>query len=223
LPDLLLPAVWAAYIGDATNRLDVAASASKASTALLALAPLCGKQVQPLTGAAKAISEILNPKGLEAFSRLQRRSEHASCDLWQLLWREGAAAWEDCVKQSFAAGMSLDLEEATVKYQVKLEAANRHQQQLVEHQWNAASHGKKHNLCYHWRSILSNCYNNPKPLACNIQLCCIKRPIGCLHTHNNCLHLHPSYLHSWCMSTRFLWHLAGTYAFQLTAWELLSA
>jgi hypothetical protein len=80
--------------------------------------------VQPLTGAAKAISEILDPKGLEAFSRLQRRSEHASCDVWQLLWREGAAAWEDCVKQSFAAGMSLDLEEATIKYQVKLEAAN---------------------------------------------------------------------------------------------------
>jgi hypothetical protein len=118
LPDLLLPTVWAAYIGDATDRLDVAASASKASTAFLALAPLCGKQVQPVTGAAKAISEILDPKGLDAFNRLQRRSEHALCDFWQLLWGKDAAAWENCIKQSFAAGMSLDLEEATVKYQV---------------------------------------------------------------------------------------------------------
>ena len=124
--------MWAAYIGDATDRLDVAASAGKASTALLALAPLCGKQVQPPTGAAKAISEILDPKGLDAFNRLQRRSEHASCDLWQLLWREGAAAWEDCVKQSFAAGMSLDLEEATVKYQVKLEEFQRTNETLKQ-------------------------------------------------------------------------------------------
>jgi hypothetical protein len=223
LPDLLLPTVWAAYIGDATDRLDVAASASKASTALLALAPLCGKQVQPLTGAAKAISEILDPKGLESLSRLQRRSEHASCDVWQLLWGKGAAAWEDCVKQSFAAGMSLDLDEATVKYQVKLEAANGHQQQLIEHQWNAASHCERHNLITTGEAFCQTAIITPKPLACNIQLCCIKRPIGCLHTHNNCLHLHPSYLHSWCMSTRFLWHLAGTYASQLTAWGLLSA
>jgi hypothetical protein len=86
LPDLLLPTVWAAYIGDATDRLDVAASASKVSVTLIALAPLCGKHVQPVTRAAKAISEILDPKGLEAFNRLQRRSEHAFCDLWQLLW-----------------------------------------------------------------------------------------------------------------------------------------
>ena len=93
--------MWAAYIGDATDRLDVAASASKVSTAFLALAPLYGKQVQPVTGAAKAISEIMDPKGLDAFNRLQRRSQHASCDFWQLLWGKDAAAWENCIKQSF--------------------------------------------------------------------------------------------------------------------------
>jgi hypothetical protein len=61
---------------------------------------------------------------LEALNRLQRRLEHASCDVWRLLWGKDAAAWEGCVKQSFAAGMSLDLEEATGKYQVKIEAPN---------------------------------------------------------------------------------------------------
>jgi len=178
LPDLLLPTVWAAYIGDATDRLDVAASAGKASTALLALAPLCGKQVQPVTGAAKAISEILDPKGLDAFNRLQRRSQHASCDFWQLLWGKDAAAWENCIKQSFAAGMSLDLEEATVKYQVKLEAATGHQQQLVEHQWNAARHCKKQSLCYHCQSILSNCNNHPKPFCLQHTAVLYRRPIS---------------------------------------------
>jgi hypothetical protein len=131
--------VWATYIGDATDRLDVAASASKVSVAFLALAPVCDKHVQPVTGAAKAIAEILDPRGLEAFNRMQRLLEHVSCDLWQLMWRGDVAAWENCVKQSFAAGMSLDLEEATVKYQVKIDAANGHQQKLVEHQWNAGS------------------------------------------------------------------------------------
>jgi len=120
LPHLLLPAVWTAYIGDATDRLDVAASASKASTAFFAFAPLCDRRVQPVTGAAKAINEVLDSKGLEAFHRLQQRARHASCSCWQLLWGEGAAAWEDCIKQSFAAGMSLQLEEATLKHQVML-------------------------------------------------------------------------------------------------------
>lgn len=98
------------------GRLGVATSASKVSTAFIALAPLHGKQVQPVTGAAKAVHEILDPKGLEVFNGLQRRCKHASCDFWQLLWGEDAAAWQDCIKESFAAGMSLELEEATVKY-----------------------------------------------------------------------------------------------------------
>uniref|UniRef100_A0A383WNJ3 Uncharacterized protein n=1 Tax=Tetradesmus obliquus TaxID=3088 RepID=A0A383WNJ3_TETOB len=89
----------------------------KVSTTFFALAPFCSRQVQPVTGAAKAISEILDAKGLEAFHRLHQRAQHASCDFWHLLWGEGAAAWEVCIKQSFAAGMSLGLEEATVKYQ----------------------------------------------------------------------------------------------------------
>ena len=215
--------MWAAYIGDATDRLDVAASASKVSTAFLALAPLCGKQVQPVTGAAKAISEILDPKGLVAFNRLQRRLQHASCDFWQLLWGKDAAAWENCIKQSFAAGMSLDLEEATVKYQVKLEAATGHQQHLVEHQWNAARHCKKQSLCYHWQSILSNCSNHSKPFACSIQLCCIEDQLVADIYTTDCLHLLHSCLHSWCTSIRSLCNLAATYASQLTAWDLLSA
>jgi hypothetical protein len=62
--------------------------------------------------------DILDPKGLEAFHRLHHRTQHALCDIWQLLWGQGAAAWEACIKQSFAAGMSLNLEEATAKHRV---------------------------------------------------------------------------------------------------------
>ena len=103
-------------------------SAGKVSTTFFALAPFCSRQVQPVTGAAKAISEILDAKGLEAFHRLHQRAQHASCDFWHLLWGEGAAAWEVCIKQSFAAGMSLGLEEATVKYQVLYnKSSNQHQ------------------------------------------------------------------------------------------------
>lgn len=55
---------------------------------------------------------------MEAFHRLHQCAQHALCDFWQLLWVQGAAAWEACIKPSFAADISLGLEEATVKYQV---------------------------------------------------------------------------------------------------------
>lgn len=66
--------------------------------------------------AAKAVNDILDPKGLEALHRLHQRAQHASCDWQLLLWWQGAAALEDCIKQSFAAGMSLNLEQAKVKH-----------------------------------------------------------------------------------------------------------
>jgi hypothetical protein len=96
LPHLLLHEVWTAFIGDPTDRLDATTSKAR-SAAFFALAPLCSRQVQPVTGAAKAISEILDPKGLEAFPGLHQRAQHASCDFWHLLWGQGAAAWEACM------------------------------------------------------------------------------------------------------------------------------
>jgi hypothetical protein len=75
------------------GRLDVAASANKVSTAFIALAPLHGKQAQPVTGATKAVHEILDPKGLEVFNGLQRRCKHASYDFWQLLWVKPFTSW----------------------------------------------------------------------------------------------------------------------------------
>ena len=165
------------------GRLGVATSASKVSTAFIALAPLHGKQVQPVTGAAKAVHEILDPKGLEVFNGLQRRCKHASCDFWQLLWGEDAAAWQDCIKESFAAGMSLELEEATVKYQgLPNRSSNWAHRQLLEHQWTAGScHCTNNSLCYHCHcqrycvARLHQCKYSPQNSpACSIQLSCMR-------------------------------------------------
>ena len=121
-------AVWKLYTTDATDRLDVAAAAARVGSSVFAIAAACGKEIQPASAPTSTPSSIhsapvLDPKGLEALKRLQQRAEHAETDFWALLWSADAAAWEECFKGSFAAGMSLHLEDSTAQYQVSFAVA----------------------------------------------------------------------------------------------------
>ena len=62
---------------------------------------------------------ILDEAALKGLKRLQERAAKADVDLWQLLWLGDTANWEQMITQSFAAGMSLELEESTVQQQVR--------------------------------------------------------------------------------------------------------
>jgi hypothetical protein len=99
--------------------LDVAAAAAKVHSAVFYVAELIGRpMVQVDSSSADAQKFAFDSKGIEAFHRLQQRVQNADADFWQLLWAGSAEAWEQAVQQSFAAGMSLHLEESTLQYQV---------------------------------------------------------------------------------------------------------
>lgn len=84
------------------------------------IASLLGKQIAHLSSTDQASTvPVLDPAGFDAFKRLQRRADSAQLDLWELLWEGEAADWERCFVTSFAAGVSRDLQESTLQYQVR--------------------------------------------------------------------------------------------------------
>ena len=117
----VLPAVWSGLTANASSRLDVAAAASRTASALPQIASLLGKHIAPLSSTDQAsATPILDPAGLDGLKRLQRRADSAQLDLWPLLWEGAAEDWEKCFITSFAAGLSRDLLESTLQYQVRV-------------------------------------------------------------------------------------------------------
>jgi hypothetical protein len=116
----LISAVWSGLTANASSRLDVAAAASRTTLAIPQIASLLGKQIAPLSSTDQASAiPVLDPAGLDGFKRLQRRTDRAKLDLWQLLWEGEAEDWERCFVTSFAVGLSRDLQESTLQYQVR--------------------------------------------------------------------------------------------------------
>ena len=126
---LAYAAVWSGLTADALSRLDVSAAASRVALALQPIGSLLGKCIaavispatQGVVSAAVSATQpaILDEAALKGFKRLQERAAKADVDLWQLLWLGDTANWEQMITQSFAAGMSLELEESTVQQQVR--------------------------------------------------------------------------------------------------------
>lgn len=120
--------VWSGLTADALSRLDVSAAASRVALALQPIGSLLGKCIaavispatQGVVSAAVSATQpaILDEGALKGLKRLQERAAKADVDLWQLLWLGDTANWEQMITQSFAAGMSLELEESTVQQQL---------------------------------------------------------------------------------------------------------
>jgi hypothetical protein len=122
-------AVWSGLTADALSRLGVSAAAVRIALALQPIASLLGKRIASvispaaqavITSAAVSANQlaILDEAARKGLKRLQDRAERVDVDLWQLLWMGDTAGWEEIITQSFAAGMSLDLEEPTVQHQL---------------------------------------------------------------------------------------------------------
>ncbi|WIA36185.1 hypothetical protein OEZ86_007528 [Tetradesmus obliquus] len=120
--------VWSGLTADALSRLDVSAAASRVALALQPIGSLLGKCIaavispatQGVVSAAVSATQpaILDEGALKGLKRLQERAAKADVDLWQLLWLGDTANWEQMITQSFAAGMSLELEESTMQQQL---------------------------------------------------------------------------------------------------------
>jgi hypothetical protein len=81
---------------------------------------LLGKQIASLNSTDQTSTiPVLDPAGLDGFKRLQRRADSAQLDLWQRLWEGEAEDCEKCIVTSFADGLSGDLQESTLQYQVR--------------------------------------------------------------------------------------------------------
>jgi hypothetical protein len=103
--------------------LDVAAATARTAKALPAVASLLEKQITVLSHGqlteAVRVADIFDPAALVTFKRLVERCRVTGTDCWELLWCGRTAGWEQCMTKSFAAGVSLNLEESTIKQMVR--------------------------------------------------------------------------------------------------------
>lgn len=128
-------------MANAGSPLDVSAAATRASSLIPQIASLLGKQFAPLSSCDEAPANkipVLDPAGLDGFKRLQRRADSVQVDFWKLLWEGSGEDWEKCFAASFAAGLSRDLQDTTLRDQVRAGRLGgmlaRHLQCLSSHQ-----------------------------------------------------------------------------------------
>jgi hypothetical protein len=111
-------AVFAQYLTDASERLDVKSAASKVHRGLRAVSDALQLGLvlaTPIQGAAAP----LDPKALAALRRLQQR---AGDSLLPLLFEKDAEQWEESFATSFAAGMYQNVSPDTLQEQVGVQA-----------------------------------------------------------------------------------------------------
>ena len=110
--------MFAQYLTDASERLDVMAAASRVPRGLQAVSDALQLGLV-LTTPIQGSPVALDPKAVAALRRLQQR---AGASLLPLLFEKDAEQWEESFATSFAAGSYQNVSADTLQEQVGVQA-----------------------------------------------------------------------------------------------------
>jgi hypothetical protein len=112
-------AVWGDLVTNAADPQDIDQASNRISRGLLALSQALEASDQLQLANIQGLKPVqLDKSNVAALRRLQERATTTGRELVPLLLTGGIKEWEELIADSFQHGMSLHLEESSIKQQV---------------------------------------------------------------------------------------------------------
>jgi hypothetical protein len=111
-------AVWGDLVTNAADPQDIDQASNRIKRGLLALSQALEASDLQLANSEDLKPVQLDKHNLAALRRLQERATTTGRELVPLLLTGGVKEWEEFIAHSFQHGMSLQLQESTIKQQV---------------------------------------------------------------------------------------------------------